>query len=180
MRKKNCYYSVFVLLVIVVGCATKKSASQKAQLLDNSLNEATYAGVAEDKSELNISLVKDGESYKVKRLGYKFTGSMRVADVRMEDGRPFGTMINGELEFQFPVFISFNLGSSITNGKVGMADYKATLSSKEGNTICVLERIYEIAPEYEFLTMNQITMEGGMPDGTDMLEKYIIVLEPSK
>ena len=92
MRKKNCYYSVFVLLVIVVGCATKKSASQKAQLLDNSLNEATYAGVAEDKSELNISLVKDGESYKVKRLGYKFTGSMRVADVRMEDGRPFGTI----------------------------------------------------------------------------------------
>jgi hypothetical protein len=140
--------------------------------------EGTYRGTAEDKSEMDITLVGYGESIKVSRLGYKFAGSMRVVDVLMGAKAPFGTMENRELNFQFPVFVSFMLPRlNSTSANVGIAVYRARLKDDNGILICELERIEELSPEYKNLTMKQISMEGEMPDGTGMLQKYRFVLE---
>src|SRR3990172_5115408 len=123
-----------------------------------------YIGTAKDGSELNISLVKSDASIKVKRLGYKFAGSLRVVDVLMETGEPFGIMKNGEIQFEFPVFISFMPTGSLNNpsGDLGMAAYKAMLRTNKGKVICILERINTLSAEYKSLTMQNIEMEGKM------------------
>lgn len=119
-------------------------------------------------NKMNISIVNAGDFTMVKRLRYKFTGSMRVADVLMEDGTPFGTVKNGELEFQFPVCVGVRISSSLNSPgfELIMAIYRATLSSRDGEIICVLERIFEITPEHESLIQKQIKMEGDKPLGS--------------
>ena len=147
---------------------------------DSLLTNGNFRGIAKDLSELDITLIRSSDSIKVSRLGYKFTGSLRVSDVKTETGVPFGKFENGNLTFQFPVFVSFSITNlnNPNSTKSGMSFYKAVIKVEKSKLVCVLERIGSLSPEYKSLTMENISMEGGMPDGSKMLKRYMFILKP--
>jgi hypothetical protein len=59
-----------------------------------------------------------------------------------------------------------------------MSFYKAVIKVEKGKLVCVLERIGSLSPVYKSLTMENISMEGGMPDGSKMLKRYMFILKP--
>jgi hypothetical protein len=139
-----------------------------------SLEEGEYVGTTKDKSEMNISLVRSGDIVKIKRLGYHFTGSLRVADVFSKTGEPFGVLSDGEIQFEFPVLVSFAVPNlNVAQVNMNVAAYRGMIKVDKGKMICIVERISTLSSEYQ---MKNITMEGKMPDGKGMLKKYLFIL----
>lgn len=152
---------------------------------EQGIKEGLYEAKTPQGEPFTVKLVKDeGGTTKVAYVGYHFEASLRVGQVLLESGKPFGNMEKGKLIFQFPIFLSFSPNPSLltaAGGKVNIIYYRAEISQKSaGDLLCVLTQIKEPDKQYEGkFTMRNIGL-ATPPEDKKMQKQYSWSLKPSE
>ena len=153
-------------------------ASVKPAAFD--ISPGRYEGSADEVVSFAVTIVSENGHAKVKEIGYKFTASLDVERAFLESDRPFGTVEEDKLLFQFPVFVKFSPSPSLTTesgGSITLASYKAEVSiDNAGQLKCVLTEIPKLDKNYEGFTFRDIGL-ASPPEDTELQKQYTITLK---
>jgi hypothetical protein len=173
MRQKKRLLAGLLIGVLLLPLA---AYAQQQTRLD--IKPGRYKGTGQEVGWFSVTFVSAKDALKVSEVGYKFTGSLEVEHSFLKTKQPFGTVENGTLKFQFPVFSKFSPSNSLTSagGTVTMPCYSVEISKDDtpDQLKCKLTEINSLDKDYEGFTMQNIGLAS--PAGK-MQKEYTITLK---